>query len=453
MKLYKLSYFLILLSILFSSCEKDNGISKETKGINQFIHDYMKQYYYWTEDMPSINPEDQEDSKAYFNNLLYSSIDKWSFITDDYQGLVDYFNGVQMDYGYSVRPFRLSGTNEYMVCVEFVYPDTPASKAGMKRGDIIISINGQEINEDNYSELYYSNSVVLGLGTISDDNILLPLDNEISLTSEVISINPILKTAVYEMRTGQTIGYLAYTSFIDNSDKDLEQLFANFKAAGVDEFILDLRYNGGGSVATANLLASLIGPSNIEGEIFIRKDYNKYFKEYFKEEFPDDESVYIDRFEGNANNLGLSKLYVLTTPSTASASEMVIYTLAPYMDVIQIGEKTHGKYYGSVTIDDRDRDHGWAIQPIIMRSENVDNSINYAEGLDPDIAVQDDVFTNHELGSFDDQMVAVAINEITNEASTFELLKSAERQSAVFKAMDIPQKHPLQYDMHISLPE
>ncbi|WP_068472386.1 S41 family peptidase [Saccharicrinis aurantiacus] len=452
MNLYKFS-FLIILTIILFSCEKEDGISKETKGINKFVYDYMNQYYYWTEDMPSTNPMSQADSKEYFNSLLFSSIDKWSFITDDYQGLVDYFNGVQKDYGYSIRPYLWEqGSTKVVACVEFVYPNTPASDAGLKRGDVIININGEELSTDNYQELYSSNSIQLGFGRITEDNELQTLNEEVNLTAEVISINPILKSTIFEMRTGQTIGYLAYTSFIDNSDKDLEQLFANFKSAGIDELILDLRYNGGGSVATANLLASMIGPSDIEGKVFIRTDYNKYFKEYFDQNYPNDETVYIDRFEGSASNLDLSRLYVLTTPSTASASEMVMYTLSPYMDVIQIGEQTHGKYYGSVTLEDEERDHGWAIQPIVMRAENVDNSIDYAIGLKPDIEMQDDVFTYSELGSLDDNMVAVAINEITKESSTAELLKSTQKGRNV-TTIDKPNSHPLQKDMHIVLPK
>ncbi|WP_282036373.1 S41 family peptidase [Saccharicrinis aurantiacus] len=449
MKLFDSAIIILIAVFLCVGCKKDKQIElSQLEKVNEFIHESMSTNYYWADQMPELSSHEHTDSKAYFDKLLYSSIDKWSFITSDYQGLVDYFNGVRKEYGYSVRPALISeGSSDWIGFIEFVYPNTPASRANLKRGDIIIEVNGHSLNKNTYAELFDNESISLTLGTMKS-GVAEPLDQPIVLSPEEIHINPILKTHVQD-RDGHIIAYLAYTSFISSLSADLESLFAEFKEQGVQDLILDLRYNGGGSVATAKLLASMIGPSSIADEVFIRSSYNNTVSDYLATKYPDDESIFIDRFLKHPNNLSLQNLYVLTTSSTASASEMLIYALAPYMNVVQIGEKTHGKYYGSITINDPDSDHGWAIQPIVMKAENVNNSIDYSIGLSPQIQMYDSFYA--ELGADDDPFMNAAFNLINNSGEDNEVFKSSSSKMQ-YISMPKPYEHPLENKMYLSLP-
>lgn len=449
MKLFDFILVTFVALILCTSCEKDDQIElTPIQEVNEFIYESMSTNYYWTDQIPESSPHSELNPSEYFDNMLYASIDKWSFITSDYQGLVDYFNGVRKEYGYSIRPALLcEESSDWIGFVEFVYPNTPASRANLKRGDIIVKVNGSSLNTNTYSDLFNSDYVALTLGTIKN-GVAETIDKSLGLTPEEIHINPILKTHVQD-RKGHKIAYLAYTSFIASLSEDLELLFAEFKQKEVQDLILDLRYNGGGSVATAKLLASMIGPSSIAGEVFIRSSYNDVVSDYLTTKYPNDESVFVDRFISHSNNLNLKNLYVLTSPSTASASEMLIYALAPYMNVIQIGEKTHGKYYGSITIDDPENDHGWAVQPIVMRAENVNNSIDYSIGLLPDIEMYDSFYA--ELGADDDPFMDATFNLINNSGKAEVLLKQTKIQRQ-YITLPKPYEHPLKKNMVIPLP-
>ncbi|WP_430931371.1 S41 family peptidase [Saccharicrinis sp. 156] len=456
---YSVKNILLLLAFLFVivACEDDeNEIEIEEEEtidpgvlkINSFVYENMSLYYLWEDKMPTLNISEEPDTWEYFDKLLYDEIDRWSFITDDVDELNNYFAGVRKEVGYSLRGYYFEeGSDRVVAFIEYVEPGGPADKAGLKRGDLIVEMNGAWITPDNYSDLFYSDQLNVGLGTVSDGEIY-DLTPSVDVTAEEIQIDPILRNEVFTI-SGIKIGYLAYTSFIDEYNDDLEAVFSNFKAEGVSELILDLRYNGGGAVSTARLMASMICPASSAGELFLRSAYNDGLEEAIRNENPGTYTEWFeDYFETNSNNLDLSNLYVLTTGGTASASEMVIYSLSPYMNVFQIGEQTHGKYYGSITIEDEDGTHNWAIQPIIMRAENVDNSIDYSIGLIPDYEMYDDF--RYELGDPDEVLTAFAISKITGSSTKAqELLKSAKTIDFIPSKEFLMKENPLRYEMYI----
>ncbi len=440
----------LLIIVSLWSCQKDD-LEESTTGnsvvdFNRFIYYNMRDVYYWTNQIPDLNPDEQGDSETFFYSLLYSQIDKWSYVTNDYQSLVNYFKGVSEEFGYSVRPYKWpDGTDRVIAYVEYVYPNTPASRAGLKRGDLIIKVGGEELTTENYTDLYYNTSINLGFGQITGGEII-DLGTSMSIVAEEISINPILKTNVFNLDDGTKVVYLAYTSFIADYNNELEQAFGEFKNQGATELILDLRYNGGGAVSTANLLASLIGPSTIKDQVFIKIDYNQNYMDYIAGEYSDVDEVLIQKFVGSDYGLNLSRVYVLTTASTASASELVMYSLSPYMNVIQIGEQTTGKYYASNTFYDQERN--WAIQPIILRMENKDNSVDYSQGLNPDIAVDD--FYNAELGSEEDKLTSIALDQITNTSASSASLKAVSSNKSELLSLPKKSKHPLVGEMYMN---
>ena len=436
----------LFFSILaFVACEDSNGYS-ELKEVNNFVHDNMEVYYFWNEEMPDLDPDKQTDTEAYFDALLYDKIDRWSLITDDAEAWKNYLAGIRKEFGFSFRFYLDGKSNRYMAFIEYVELDGPADRAGLKRGDIITKIDGEDIGNDNYAKLYNADNIEVGLADFAGGD-LTDLTPSVNMEAEELQINPILKNVVFDI-DGKKIAYLAYTSFIYDYNDELEDVFADFKAEGVSDLILDLRYNGGGSVETARILSSMICPASCAGKLFLRSAYNDIVEDAIREQFSDNYTEqFEDYFEANENNLNLSSLYVLTTENTASASEMVIYSLSPYMDVVQIGEQTHGKYYGSVTLEDEDGKHTWAIQPIIMRAENVDNSIDYSVGLNPDYEMDDDVFGG-ELGTTDDVLTSYAINKITGGSFTQEVLKSTPVLQ-MDKAEGFVDQNLLKYEMYV----
>ncbi len=422
--------FVVLFSLLsLHSCKDDKGddlIPEEVLVINNFIHDNMTFAYYWNDKMPNLDPNKQPDSKEYFDALLYKSIDRWSIITDDLDGLLEYFSGVRKSAGYSYRLYKLSDQSDELVAfIEYVNPNTPASEAGLKRTDMFFEIDNTKLTTENYTDLLAKESFTLTLGNLNNDLTITPLSPKISLSTKELTINPIFYHDIIE-HAGKKIGYLVYNSFISDYDYELQQVFSDFKSGGVEDLIVDLRYNSGGSINTAVLMASMIAPASEVGSVLLNNSFNVGLTEYLKQHYPNDNSIFVDTLRSNSNNLNLSRYVALTSFKTASASEMVIYTLMPYMDVIQIGEQTHGKYYGSITLYDEEKKHNWALQPIVMRAENSNNSINYAEGLMPDIELNEKY--KYPLGDPREKFLAEALFKLTGEWPTgVTALKSKEQ--------------------------
>lgn len=417
--------FISLLSIAFLTYCSDDEIEKEsidpqTLMINNFIKDNMEYYYFWNDEMPDIDQEKEEDSWDYFDKLLKQPDDRWSFITDDYPALIKYFSGVEKSTGYSLQLMYLNqSSNQVIAVIEYVYPGTPAEEAGLKRGDIIVKIDGQLITDENYSDLLSRTMLEITLGEINLNGSTSDLTPTIPVEAIELSLNPIVKTNIIDT-LGHKIGYLAYASFIFDYNEELETVIQEFKQAGITDMILDLRYNGGGSVASAELLGNMLVPPGNVGNTFIKSVYNTNITNDIKREPDYTPDFFLRKFAENENNLNINRLYVFTTSSTASASEMIIYGLDPYMDVVQIGTQTHGKYYASITISEEEK-HDWAMQPIIMRSINALDNINYTQGLVPDFELMDDFYNypENELGHHRERFMSEAISQITGQTSYY----------------------------------
>ena len=450
-RLRYLYMFAILLSLFsLNSCKDDKVndlIPEEVLLINKFIHDNMTFAYYWNEEMPNLDPDKQPDSKEYFDALLYKSIDKWSIITDDLDGLLEYFSGIRKSVGYSYRLYKLSDTsNDLVAFIEYVNPNSPAAEKELKRTDMFFEIDDTKLTTGNYQELLAKESFTLTLGNLNDDLTVTPLSPKITLSAEELTVDPVFYHDIIE-HAGRKIGYLVYNSFISDYDEKLEEVFSEFKSGGVEDLILDLRYNSGGSVNTAILMASMIAPETKVGSVLLNNTYNTGLTEYLKKQYPNDNSIFVDTLRSNPNNLNLNRYVALTTFKTASASEMVIYTLMPYMEVIQIGEQTHGKYYGSITLYDEDKKHNWAIQPIVMRAENSDNSIDYSKGLIP--AVELNERYKYQLGDPREKFLAEALFELTGEWPEGAAALKSEKQSLFCPDfIDESSNQQLKYNMY-----
>jgi carboxyl-terminal processing protease len=445
-----LSFGFILGLILINGCQKkdeiviDNGIPAEIRSVNNFILDNMKIYYLWNNKMPAgLNPDTEKDPKAFFDKLLYKTDDKWSFITDDYEKLINSFQGVNLSFGHEFRLYKESNSNNIFGIVAYVIAGSPADSAGIKRGDIFNKINNTLLTTDNYQALLFDlNSYNIGFAEFVNSELV---SNGITKTLNAVEIteNPIFLTKVFNIN-GTKIGYLVYMKFISNFEDELKKAFQDFKSEGINSLIIDLRYNPGGSVTTSRFMGSLIAPSDVvgQGKIFAKYIWNSNMNDYLvKNDGADSETLVVKFLPDLAgNSLNLDHVYFITTDFTASASELLINALKPYSTVVTLGSATFGKYTASITMHDPVKSHNWAIQPIVIKLANANNVTDYKNGFSPDYPVNDDF--SAELGSLDEDMLAQAVSVITgipvNQLARVDKSSRAINQADRIMASDLP---------------
>jgi carboxyl-terminal processing protease len=427
-------YFTLLFSeviALLISCEKNpdpetgsgNGpvVSEQTRYINNWIFDLMHEVYLWEDYIPEgLDPETAPDPEKFYYSFLYS-LDRFSWIYDDYDGLMQQYYGVQESTGYSLAFGRIEGGDTLFAIVEYVDRGSPADSAGIERGDIILEVDGLPLTVYNYRDLYQTNALTLTMGESTPGG-LQATDHKVTLQSRVIAEDPAVFWSVLEA-DGHKVGYLAYVSFTSGqSDEYLQTLnaiFQDFAAAGITEMILDLRYNPGGDLESAGWLASGVSPATtVENrDVMIRFQWNDMYTEYFTRTEGEDSENLRFRFPPNPYNLDLDRIFVFTTDRTASASEFTITGLTPYMDVICIGDTTYGKYTGAWIIPDLadPPKHSWAMIPTVMKYANAEGFSEFNYGLPPDYEADPYYFPVLPFGDSRDPFTAQALSIITGQ--------------------------------------
>ena len=446
------AFLLVITVVLLFSCQKDipeiNGTEKAPKltvKVNNFIKSAMDEYYLWYKNMPSIDPNYEFDSEEYFYKLLYEE-DSWSYITKDAETFEGSLIGVEKTFGYMLAFGRFSNTGTIFAVVEYVYPDSPADKAGLKRGDIIALMNNTDITDDNYIQLLDGDNISITLGVLSEDGV--SRGATISIASEVLTLDPvqICKVINYD---GHKIGYLFYIQFIYNNKfkQSLDNAFQYFQQQGITDLVVDLRYNPGGIIFAAQYFCSLVAPfSAVNNEsTLVTFQWNDKIQNLIRQD-PDENADLIEiTFLSNVTvKLGLSKIHFLTGPFTASASELSITGLKPYMDVTLVGsDNTYGKYTGSITIKPEmvyssksycSDINNWALQPIVLRYANSVGVTDFKDGFPPDILVDDDLWTGIPLGDLEEPLLKAAIEDITGVGII--ATKSAKREAPQFTIFD-----------------
>jgi C-terminal processing protease CtpA/Prc len=278
--------------------------------------------------------------------------------------------------------------------ITYIKSGTPAESAGLKRGEYFHQINGTQMTLSNYSSLVAETSKAHTLGiSIISGNTIIGVKNVSLEVIENYPENPILLDTIYNFM-GKNIGYFVYNFFArDKGDgsltyeKELNNLFGKFKSLQIDELIVDLRYNGGGAVITTQALASMISGQGSD-KVFYIDEYNYLITSELLREKYDMKSYFINTIDRSTpiNSLsGLSTVYFIVSGRSASASELLINGLKPYMNVVLIGGITYGKNVSSISIyEEDDPDNKWGMQPIIAKMSNADGFSDYGDGFTPD---------------------------------------------------------------------
>lgn len=384
------------------------------------MHENMELYYFWNERVPE-EPNGSVPTDDFFLSMLEPG-DEFSYYSDDAQSLMQELNGSSFTAGFSPSFGRFANTDNVFIVVEFSYPNSPAKNAGIERGDFILEINGEQMTTTNYLDLYYDESPVTTYKLAEYDaeqNTLVETET-VEVTKSDLDLDPVVYSSIIE-DNGTQIGYLFYARFLTgNNDQfitSVDNVLSDFKSAGVDELVIDLRYNPGGRVSAATNMANAIAPTSVTAneEIFVQYEYNENLENFYIENQGLDSPNLVARFSDDPNNLNLDRVYFLTTSSSASASELLINGLTPYMDVISIGTPTFGKFYGSyvLTGENANPPNNYALVPVTLKYSNANGFSDFREGLAPDHVIEENITDFKAIGDTTDVMLAKAIQLIT----------------------------------------
>ena len=432
--------------------------------VNTFARNSINLYYLWNKEIKSELDawKDTEEPIAKVAAIRYHTgvgsnrvdVDRWTKLYDDFSAFYGSVTGNRKTYGFD---FVIYGYDDETVCVvvTYTYADSPASKAGLQRGDVIVQVNGktmtrassgaaqlsQEAIDIINKELLGGNKVELGL--LRYDAAKEKYASK-TLSMEAVEMyeDPVLLSKVFDCG-GKKVGYLVFTSFTLEACEKLIKVAADLKAEGVGELILDLRYNSGGFVMTENVLASLLAPEAnvLAGDVLSTEVFNDQLAKYYADKKIDTNTYFTTEFvlnKGQADehkfssagaNIGITRIYAIVDSGTASASEAIICDLYPYMDITLVGRKTHGKYCSGVMMEGPDfyedyKDqmdaatvtrgkkytNNWGLYVMYSRFADKNGETRcMPDGLTPDVKVDDNPLDLCQLGDPDETMLAATL--------------------------------------------
>lgn len=461
---------LMLTLFLTAACSQDDdAVNKETEKIDpaqieveRYIFRAMDDWYLYEAEVPELGDDFFASTEKKYEYLaksntpqtlfedLQASHDNFSFMWDDYEELEKLlYSGIEKSTGMVYGLGRINSTDDVFGIVYYVLPGTSAEQEGVLRGDAFIEIDGQKLTVNNYRELLSLDSFTLTIAEIAGETIN-NTDRSANLVNQELTENPVYMTSVFEIE-GQKIGYLLYNGFTLDFDPQLNEAFGELKSQGIDHLILDLRYNGGGSVGTAIDLAAMI-TGQFKEQLFAQVMLNEKWQSIYEAEAPQHLQYKFDteiHTGESINSLGLNKVYVIATKRSASASELVINGLNAYIDVVHVGEYTAGKFQGSRTLYDSNDaffskenvnpNHKYAIQPLITKFANANGVTDFADGLQPDISASEDISNYGPLGDPSETLIKAAINDIfgNSQEQASDFTKNAQQKFKIFGGSDM----------------
>lgn len=375
---------------------------------NRFVYDAMRDLYFWNTEVPTVNAAAFRSPEALLEALRYRPLDeRYSYIGARAAEEAFYSDSQFIGFGFGNQYDDLG------LRILQVFPDSPASEAGLRRGDRIVAIGDQSV-----VSLAASGQLGAALGP-SEEGFTMEFRYErvdgavvdARMTKRPVTIPTVSLLNVYEIE-GRKVGYLFFRNFVQPSRQALDEAFAALRDVGVTELVLDLRYNGGGLVTIAQHLGSLIGGTRTEGQVFAEYFHNS--RNAFRNQ--------VTRFEGRPNSLNLQRLVVITTGSSASASELVINALRPFIPVVTVGETTYGKPVGQYGLTFCEK----VLYPVAFTLRNADAQGDFFNGITADCAARDDA--DHELGDAAEASLAEALHVIRTGQCSAPPMSTVERR-------------------------
>lgn len=378
---------LLIILLLFSlgSCHKSDPRPDYPAGsqenINSWVLDSMKVYYYWNTSLPG-RPDLSQDPSAFFKGIK-NGADRFSALVNP--DLPEtYPPSLVHTVGFDLLTVQTSdGAVETIISL--VVTGSRAADQGLLRGDVVTAINGTTPTAGNIAQLTEK--------MITDQSANLSIAGRtgtVPVQRLISEEEPVYTYKVFQSG-GKTFGYLFLNSFEEPAVNQLQDAFTYFKQHQVQELLLDLRYNPGGSVPVAASLAAMIAPGASEGNTFVayRGNSNAGSRaSSFAAEISKLSSSVRRSFSQFAGyRLGISRIYIFTGSHTASAAELLINALKPYITVIQLGKQSLGKDMASFLIKDYRNPQivqKWEIYPMIFKLYNAAGKGDYSGGLVPD---------------------------------------------------------------------
>ncbi|BDD01495.1 S41 family peptidase [Persicobacter psychrovividus] len=408
--MFKKSLLLLLLIPFAFSCSdpfedaNNANIVDTDKGqdnIFDYVNSIMHDEYLWSEMSPSVsNPQRYSTPEALLEALRYRD-DRFSFISEEFNSSnarISEENNFEIEVGSGL--IIIATPNYDAFYIMNATEGTPAYNAGVRRGDQILTINGNPIDRQNYGILYSQTQGTPIQLTVKRGT----QDLNFSFNIARINADFVGPVTVFDDGQGHKTGYINFESFKTVAEEPLKAAFRRFEAEGVNNLILDLRFNGGGLVSLSAKLAAMIYPQATSSDVFLKQTYNdKYANENRNTLFNPQ----------NINN-NFQKVAIIQDAYTASASETIIFCLRPYLGnkLLSFGTESVGKDVGSVLFNK----FGYNFFPIVFRITNKDNEGDYAQGLAPDIEIGESVFNlqNFPLGTRNEAKISAALNWIEN---------------------------------------
>jgi C-terminal processing protease CtpA/Prc len=364
-----------------------------TLGQTVFVRDTLQDIYFWYKELPASDPALFASPEAFLEAVRYRPRDvTFSYIAGKAESNAFYSDSQFIGLGFASK---LVAADELRLTQ--VFPDSPAAEAGLRRGERIVEIGGRTIGE------LSANGLLGGAFGPSDVGVSVELrvrgldgsERKATLVKRAVTIPTVSQTAVFEA-DGRLVGYLHFRNFVRPSTAALDAAFRDFSLAGVRELVLDLRYNGGGLTSVAQHLASLIGGVRTKGQVFVEYVHND------KNAFRNEEQ----RFDDPVFALDLERVVVITTRASASASELVINALRPFVKVVTVGESSYGKPVGQYGFDFCDK----TLFPVAFATRNARGEGDYFDGIPADCPARDDL--DHALGDAQEAALAEALHVV-----------------------------------------
>ena len=418
---------------------QESGVFEEGDGkyrsINEWIFQKMKEVYLWNEPIEGLMLDYSIDYQKFLNSILEGVAKNDDVNHDDgtWEGAkrTAYYSQIQSnapvskavgsqytDAGFMLlQPTTLSTEDGISIgaAVKAVTPGTPADKAGLKRGDFITEVDGAAITDINYKTLVnnlYKGNVTAKVNTVSwnGSNAIITYKTDVQIGQASYTDPAIYMNKVINGENGKKIGYILYMGFATAYDDELLEIFSDFKKQGVTDLIIDLRYNPGGEVLSSTVMNTLIAGQAHKGKISTKLVYNSTRTaagesgEYKigianNVEYPHGEG-YTTIATALEHSLGLSTVYVITSKTTASASEIVINGLRGLgITVNTVGEKTGGKNVGMEGFQENMYGYNFNLFPVSFYPDNAKGFHDYPDGFEPDLPADDSTIYPGDFGT------------------------------------------------------